>query len=733
MPDEKEPIQPSPDQPSLESASVGGVSLSGEMSPGKSNDTGATDAGVGSDGPEPDQGSWLGVQGLAAGNPVQQAEGPKRKRVWVGDLPSTAAISEPALAVAAPASSPAVSPLLVPPSTLDTPPTGEGLAVSAAPRLGVAQYVFAAIRNVDARNLAIIMAGWLLLVVLLPPKHDYPIIDDPVYAESVRGMLYTGTFVRPEWTQASLVGLTVWGAGWSKLFGFSFSTLTASTLALALAGLLAFYGIARLVKVPPGAALLGTGLLAFNPIFLHLSYSFMTDVPLISLMLVACYLYIKGLQARRSVAIVAWMVAGSLVAMWAFYVRQFAVFVPVAFFLYILIEGVLTRKWGWRRIWQLAGVLVPSGVILLLWYLAERNVPPNAGALHAAGLNSRFLFKEPWLRVILLRTLILLPVVGLSAWAALDLGVFKWRLARRSQVEKTGFEIDLRVRVIRLVLVIAAAMAVLWGLYNLALPGEVWTIGMNQGPFSFRVWGLSVDFPPEFYTFGLLGNIIRVDGIDFYQYEQQIVMPPEAWRAIWALGIFLGILLIARIAIAFVDWVASLFRQKLKIEAAPQIACYLTGAAVFIGTVAFTADIFDRYVVGFIPFVILFVVRGALGWKRLAWVYSIAAFLALSTFSFLLQADFVDHNNARWEAGYWLRDHVQPALVGGGWDWNGWVNAGQGSNTYVITDIEYPGLRTERAFPYTSRLGGFTTRYVFAQASPEMPPLPVLPGDSASP
>jgi 4-amino-4-deoxy-L-arabinose transferase-like glycosyltransferase len=142
---------------------------------------------------------------------------------------------------------------------------------------------------VDVRNLYIILAGCVALLVLLPPEHEYPIIDDWIYAGSVQHQVATGVFAMPPQSQANLVGLTLWGTLWVRLFGFSYTTLTYATLALALLGLLAFYGVARRVGTLPNAALLGTGLLAVNPLFLHLSASFMTDVPFLALVLVACY------------------------------------------------------------------------------------------------------------------------------------------------------------------------------------------------------------------------------------------------------------------------------------------------------------------------------------------------------------------------------------------------------------------------------------------------------------
>ena len=45
----------------------------------------------------------------------------------------------------------------------------------------------------------------------------------------------------------------------------------------------------------------------------------------------------------------------------------------------------------------------------------------------------------------------------------------------------------------------------------------------------------------------------------------------------------------------------------------------------------------------------------------------------------------------------------------------------------ILTDLPLDGYRTERAVPYFTRLGGFSTRYVLAQSRGDMPPLPATP------
>ena len=170
----------------------------------------------------------------------------------------------------------------------------------------------------DVRNLLLLAAGWAAFVLIISPQHEYPIIDDWIYAGSVRQMLDTGVFRMPDWSQTSLVGLTVWGTVWTRQFGFGFTVLTASTLFLAAIALFAFYALARTVDVSPGGALLGTALLGFNPLFVHLSYSFMTDVPFLALVLLACLCYVRGCQTQG----VAWLVLGSLFVAGAFLIRQ---------------------------------------------------------------------------------------------------------------------------------------------------------------------------------------------------------------------------------------------------------------------------------------------------------------------------------------------------------------------------------------------------------------------------
>src|SRR5205823_5569400 len=130
------------------------------------------------------------------------------------------------------------------------------------------------------------------------------------------------------------------------------------------------------------------------------------------------------------------------------------------------------------------------------------------------------------------------------------------------------------------------------------------------------------------------------------------------------------------------------------------VGVYGIGALTFAVSLAFPGDLFDRYILAFIPFLILFVVRGAAGWGRIAWAYSLSALAVLAVWAILLKADQIDHDNARWQAGSWWAEQVGGAHVG--FDWDNWT--GRVSDAYEVADVPIDGWRIEARFPYLSRL-----------------------------
>ena len=542
------------------------------------------------------------------------------------------------------------------------------------------------IKREDALNLLILTAVFAAILLLIPPQHEYPVLDDSIYADTALTLHETGDFVMPGLNQSNLIGLILWGVLWTKTFGFSFTVLTYSTLFFAVVAILSFYGLARAVDVPPWGALLGSLLLAFNPLFLHLNYTFMTDVPFVALTLAACYLYLRGLQSER----LALLIAGSFCAGWAFLIRQFGAFVPAAFVAYLAITGWQEKRWRWKE--ALAIVAVPL-LSVVGWYLykAWQQIGPTGAEEHADRHAAAFRWKAEWVRVTGLRILSAAPLLAFFAWAAVKLRLSRWWL-------------------------VPACLAVMVGaMYLLDLPSEQW-IPVTEQPYVAGIGPVQITFPQETFTFGTRGSILRVGGIDFFQYRQEPIWSPALWRGLWVVGVMLAALLLAKIISSAYDWTRGLVKRE---TISPVVALYGLGFAIFLVSIAYPNEYFDRYLLGFLPFLLLFVIRGSKEWGKVAWAYSIAALVALASFSLLLKADHISHANARWQAAEWLA--ARAPGVQGGFDWDNWTK--RVNLDYHISDIRHDGFRVERRFQYQSLLSGGQTRYVLAEVRNNIPPL----------
>ena len=141
-------------------------------------------------------------------------------------------------------------------------------------------------RGFDARDwraLALLLAGWFALPLLLGTGAQIPLNDDWAYAHTVRTLLETGEFRRPSWTWVPALTHTAWGALFAKAFGFGFPALRWSSLVAGALGIAGTFTLARRVGAATGAAALLAAAYGFNPVHVHLGFTFMTDGPFIAL------------------------------------------------------------------------------------------------------------------------------------------------------------------------------------------------------------------------------------------------------------------------------------------------------------------------------------------------------------------------------------------------------------------------------------------------------------------
>jgi hypothetical protein len=216
----------------------------------------------------------------------------------------------------------------------------------------------AALGRADLINLGLIGAAFVLFLLVIPPVRPFPNNDDWAYAQQVEPLL-RWEFTRYPWTQPYALSHVALGALFTLLLGPGYTSLTIATLATALLCLVSFYLLLRELGATALAALFGTAVLGFNPVFASLSYTFMTDVSFLGFAILACLLYVRAIKRRSEALLWAGSVAGTL----ALLTRQFGAFIFLAVLACMWAAGWLS----WRR--AIAACLVPAVAMgaYLLW------------------------------------------------------------------------------------------------------------------------------------------------------------------------------------------------------------------------------------------------------------------------------------------------------------------------------------------------------------------------------
>jgi len=154
----------------------------------------------------------------------------------------------------------------------------------------------------------------------------------------------------------------LWGAVFASLFGRSYESLRASVLVLAFVGAWAVARGSRAYGAPRWACLAAGAVVLFNPDYVNLAYTFMSDVPLFTLVALAGWCYLRALD-RQS----AWhVVLGTVLGVSAFFVRQHGFGVVLAFWA----TAVVLLAWPGhrlpRRMWVALAASTAVGLIAIV-------------------------------------------------------------------------------------------------------------------------------------------------------------------------------------------------------------------------------------------------------------------------------------------------------------------------------------------------------------------------------
>jgi hypothetical protein len=187
-------------------------------------------------------------------------------------------------------------------------------------------------------------------------RANVPVIDDWVYAWSVEQFVQTGRLRVLEFSAVYPIAQIVWGALFVRVAGFSFGVLRCSTVIVSTLGCWAVYLTLRELGCRRSTTLLAACALALDPVYFALSFSFMTDVPFVSLAAIATYFYVSAIGRDRTPRL--WV--GGLFSIAAFLVRPLAIALPLS------VAPALLGRRDWRSAVRRAALPLVATLVAMI-------------------------------------------------------------------------------------------------------------------------------------------------------------------------------------------------------------------------------------------------------------------------------------------------------------------------------------------------------------------------------
>lgn len=207
---------------------------------------------------------------------------------------------------------------------------------------------------------------------------DYSINDDWGYSTPVRWWALDGQFHLTHWQSMPLITQLVLGVLWTELFGFSQGVLRQLTLSLALVSCLTVFLCLRYLDTKSSLCMLCALLPLSSPIFVGLSYSFMTDIPSIALVLLASLFFIRSFREPGDAR---YYTSGTILLLLAVLLRQTSVALALA----LIVAEPVAKGYSRRRFIRSAVVLLSA---VLVYIIATKLLASSTGLPRAYGAKT---------------------------------------------------------------------------------------------------------------------------------------------------------------------------------------------------------------------------------------------------------------------------------------------------------------------------------------------------------
>lgn len=233
--------------------------------------------------------------------------------------------------------------------------------------------------------LAFPLIAFAIAAMIVPTMTNVATTDDWGYTRAVEILYYDSELVMFPVVAATAIGQVLWGGLFALIFGMELGVMRLSTVVVVGMGAIALYAILRQLGVTRWRSSFGAALYLFNPLAFTLAFTFMTDPHLTSWMLISVALYLRGLRSDDTKPWV--IVCASIVAGYAFWVRQQGALIPFSVVLYLLLTRRLWFNWKSVRL-GVQAALAPA-LMLVAYYAWFRwlNDVPNVTSVQEGFLD----------------------------------------------------------------------------------------------------------------------------------------------------------------------------------------------------------------------------------------------------------------------------------------------------------------------------------------------------------
>ncbi len=524
----------------------------------------------------------------------------------------------------------------------------------------------------NQKHFLFLLVIFIICEIIVNPIGDFPLNDDWAYGKAVL-LSSKGGFTIGDFGAMTLFTHLVWGMGFVKIFGFSFTVLRFSTLISAVIGL--FFLNKLIIKITGNHVLsfFACAVLLFNPLYFSMANTYMTDVNFCTLLIISCYFAFVFFETRKTKYILLFFFASLGLVL----IRQFGIVVPVCFFIACLF---LKEK----KVIGLSLLVVVCILMVLKAYEAFLRGVISPGAAYKFSGSIDLLSNEFWQNffdnLVLKYRVILIHIL---------LYCFPLALAFSVSVIKVSNKIYV------FVVSIVCTIGIYFLLQDEKFPFHNILTNMSLGPEIF--------YEGRGHTFSL-------------SFEKTCEIVKYVFCSVTLIIIVLAL-------------TAAFRAKKTKFVLQPSIVFLLTVFGSYVFTILITERhaYFDRYHLPLILvlIVLLSFISTFLKFDRWLMILPLLCFCYVSVSG---TKDYLTLNRTKWEAVNYVRStaKVTSEKINGGFEVNCW-NDGQGNWWYEygnLTDFDYliqyklePGFKLlrqyefQRYFPYKKDTLNLFMRY----------------------